>query len=169
MSEQHTPRIVVGVFPGQPEAVIRHAAVFAERFGAELVCAWADTSRFVTKDGPDGTVESMPLDPDLADTEDPGFPEDYAAEIGGLLDPFDITWSIRYLAGQPARALEHLSAAIQPVMIVVGSRRANMRATVQEFFTGSVASHLAHRQHHPVVVIPLTPVTSDEELPWRLG
>jgi nucleotide-binding universal stress UspA family protein len=169
MSEQRTPRIVVGVFPGQPEAVIRHAAVFAERFGAELVCAWADSSRFVTEEGPDGTVESMPLDPDLADVEDQGFPEEYAAEIGRLLNPLGIAWSTRDLAGQPARALERLSAAIQPAMIVVGSRRANMRATMQEFFTGSVASHLAHRQHHPVVVIPLSPVASDEELPWGQG
>ncbi|MCU1586158.1 MAG: universal stress protein [Microbacteriaceae bacterium] len=169
MSEHRTPRIIVGVFPGQPESVIRHAAVFAERFGAELVCAWADSSRYVTEEGPDGIVESMPLDPDLADVEDAGFPEGYAAEIGRLLDPLGVTWSTRDLAGQPARALEHLSAAIQPIMIVVGSRRANARATVQEFFTGSVASHLAHRQRQPVVVIPLTPVASDEELPWRLG
>jgi hypothetical protein len=38
---------------------------------------------------------------------------------------------------------------------------------MQEFFGGSVAVHLAHRQHRPVVVIPLAPVAFRDELPWE--
>jgi hypothetical protein len=30
-----------------------------------------------------------------------------------------------------------------------------------------VAVHLAHRQHRPVVVIPLSPVPAEEHLPWE--
>jgi hypothetical protein len=27
--------------------------------------------------------------------------------------------------------------------------------------------HLAHRQHHPVIIIPLDPVAHGERLPWE--
>jgi nucleotide-binding universal stress UspA family protein len=40
-------------------------------------------------------------------------------------------------------------------MIIVGSRRGGLRSTMHEFFGGSVAAHLAHRQPRPVVVVPL--------------
>jgi nucleotide-binding universal stress UspA family protein len=53
------------------------------------------------------------------------------------------------------------------MMIVVGTREPGFRGTVHEFINGSVAAQLAHRQHRPVVVIPLNPVTDDDELPWN--
>jgi nucleotide-binding universal stress UspA family protein len=40
-------------------------------------------------------------------------------------------------------------------MIIVGSRRGGLRSTMHDFFGGSVAAHLAHRQPRPVVVVPL--------------
>ena len=52
-------------------------------------------------------------------------------------------------------------------MIVVGSRRGGIRATMHDFLGGSVAADLAHRQHRPVVVIPLSPVPAGDRLPWE--
>jgi nucleotide-binding universal stress UspA family protein len=52
-------------------------------------------------------------------------------------------------------------------MIVVGSRRRGVRSGLKEFFGGSVAAQLAHRQHRPVVVVPVAPVPLDTPLPWE--
>jgi hypothetical protein len=38
---------------------------------------------------------------------------------------------------------------------------------VREFFAGSVALHLSHRQARPVVVVPLAPVSRAQALPWE--
>ena len=54
-------------------------------------------------------------------------------------------------------------------MIIVGSRRGGLRVSMHEFFGGSVAAHLAHRQSRPVVVIPLSPVPAGGRLPWEGG
>ena len=51
--------------------------------------------------------------------------------------------------------------------IVVGTREAGLRGSVREFFNGSVAVHLAHRQHRPVIVVPLAPIEGGEKLPWE--
>jgi hypothetical protein len=40
---------------------------------------------------------------------------------------------------------------------------------MREFFAGSVAVHLAHRQTRPVVVIPTSPVPQGAALPWELA
>jgi nucleotide-binding universal stress UspA family protein len=52
-------------------------------------------------------------------------------------------------------------------LIIVGSRRGGVRAGLKQFLTGSVAAHLAHRQHRPVVVIPVAPVAEGKPLPWE--
>jgi nucleotide-binding universal stress UspA family protein len=70
------------------------------------------------------------------------------------------------LVGNPAQALGDLADTLNASMIVVGTREATLRASLQEFINGSVAAQLAHRQHRPVVVIPLAPVPSDQPLPW---
>lgn len=159
--------IVVGVVPNQPDAVVIEAATLASLFGAELVCAWVDVSSFAVDELPDGSVRSFPYDPDAIDTRTAEFDPGLKARIGTLLDERGVTWSTRVLAGDPARALGHLADRLDAAMIVVGTREATVRATVQEFFGGSVAVHLAHRQHRPVVVIPLSPVSPDQALPWE--
>jgi hypothetical protein len=77
--------------------------------------------------------------------------------------------SVRGPAGQlnHAHGLGRLGDLLHAEMIVVGSRHRGVRSTVQEFLGGSVAGHLAHRQHRLVVVIPLSPVSADEHLPWE--
>lgn len=161
--------IVVGVVPGQPAAVLEQAAVFAERFGADMICARVDASRYVVERHPDGTETTMPIDPDLAD--------DDASDVGGAdaelediiraaLDGRSVTWSLRTLAGGAASALARLADEADAAMIVVGTREPGLKDSLREFFNGSVAVQLAHRQHRPLVVIPLNPVAGDDDLPW---
>lgn len=160
-------RIVVGVFPGQPDAVVAQAAALAHRVGAELVCAWVDGSRYAVEEHPDGSVRSLPIDPDLGDMADRGFPPTLTAQLARILGPAKLSWVTRELAGDPAAALGRLADLLGASMIVVGTRQAGMKGSLQEFFAGSTAVHLAHRQHRPVVVIPLNPIPLAATLPWE--
>ena len=72
---------------------------------------------------------------------------DEAVTRSGGSDPESVT--VRAVSGIPAEGL--LSAAGDADMIVVGSRGAGGFARL---LLGSVASHLAHHAHCPVVVIP---------------
>jgi nucleotide-binding universal stress UspA family protein len=164
--EHNNTSIVVGVVPRQPVAVVTEAALFAERFDAELVCATVDTSRYTVSREPDGTVVATSFDPDLADETVEEFDPALRATIADVLDKRALRWSVRALAGNPAEELAGLADEMGAAMIVVGTREAGMRGSLHEFFNGSAAVQLAHRQHRPVVVVPLNPVGADDELPW---
>lgn len=166
MEEQRT-RIVVGVVPGQPKAVIVEASLFAQRFDAELVCASVDASPYTVIHQADGTVVSMPIDPDLVDDVVEEFDPTLHASIAEILGGVGggaLQWSVRALAGGPAQELSELAEEIDAAMIVVGIRVPGIRGHLHEFFNGSVAVQLAHRQHRPVVVVPLHPVGAEVQL-----
>jgi nucleotide-binding universal stress UspA family protein len=176
-------RLVVGVVRHQPDAVVLEAARFAARLGADLVCASVDVGRYIVQEHPDGTVTSAPVDPDLPELGEAVFDPEIEARLrellGGPADdtgtadstedgtPPRVSWSTRALVGDPAHALGRLADALDAEAIVVGTRDTGIRAGIQEFFSGSVAVHLAHRQHRPVIVIPLTPVDGEGTLPWE--
>ena len=160
------PSVIVGVMPGQPDIVVTQAALFASRFGAELICAFVDASHYVVSVGIDGTIMSQPIDPDSPEFRDSVFDPELEDHLGVLLADAGIPWSTRLLAGEPGRALAALAGHMEALMIVVGTREATFRGGVREFFNGSVAVHLTHRQHRPVVVIPLGPTESADSLPW---
>lgn len=171
-------RVVVGVYPGQADGVVLQAAVFAARFNAELVCAWVDQGRHPRPDHADATVPAgAPVIDQLADApalgataiapHSAGFSPYLAAHLDRILGGHAITWSTRQLSGDPARALGQLAESLRAAMIVVGTRDGTVRGSLQEFFAGSIAMHLAHRQNRPVVVIPLSPVPFDDDLPWE--
>lgn len=161
--------VVVGVVPGQPIEVVTVAAQFAEHFAAELVCEYVDRSSYPVETRADGTVLAAPIDPDVGDEEAETFDPELAQALSTALARHAVRWSTRALAGGVAPALAHLADDLDASMIVVGTRDAGLRASVQEFFAGSVAVHLAHRQHRPLVVVPLSPVTGDDALPWQGG
>ncbi|UOE43259.1 universal stress protein [Agromyces larvae] len=162
------PTIVVGVTPHQPDAVVQHAAALAGALGARLVCATVDPGHYVVEEHPDGSVRSLEVDPDAGDLERSGDREaaDLVERLHALLDPTGLRWEHRGLAGDPTRALAHLADTLDAAMIVVGTREPGVRGTLREFFSGSVAAHLAHRQHRPVLVVPLAPVGFDDVAPW---
>ncbi|MCS5717337.1 universal stress protein [Herbiconiux sp. CPCC 205763] len=155
--------LVVGVVPGQPPAVVATAAQVAARYSAELVCGYVDAGRYPIVRA-DGTTDAQSIDPDLALDPPVLFDEALTREIAVVLAALPagspgsgIRWSMRFLSGDPAHALAGLADELDAAMIVVGTRDATMRASIAEFFGGSVAVHLAHRQHRPVLVVPLDP------------
>jgi nucleotide-binding universal stress UspA family protein len=171
---EHIPTVLVGVVPGQPTAVVAAAARFAERFGAELVCASVDVGRYTVDHQPDGTVVSNSIDADLVDDIVEQFDPALRATLAEVLDNrsvpdnhHPVRWSVRALAGGAAQELAGLADELDAAMIVVGTRKAGMRGSLHEFFNGSVAVQLAHRQHRPVVVVPLDPVGPESVLPWQ--
>lgn len=167
MSTSRPACVIVGVTSDQPDVVVLEAAIFAAHFGAELVCASVDATRYMVTEREDGSITSLPYDPDLPDFREEGFDPKLRAHLAKNLDGRGLAWSTRALAGDPARALGHLGETLHAAMIVVGTREPTVRHNVQQFFNGSVAVHLAHRQHRPVVIIPLAPVPFEEDLPWE--
>jgi nucleotide-binding universal stress UspA family protein len=159
--------IVVAVVPKQPDAVLLQAAALARDLGGELICAHVNVGRYPVEERPDGTIVSLPFDPDLPDLSEEVFDQTLADHIRDVLATSDIRYTLRALAGEPARALGHLADATDARLIVVGTHEPGLRRGLHDFFEGSVAVHLAHRQHRPVVVVPLSPVTDDGKLPWE--
>jgi nucleotide-binding universal stress UspA family protein len=164
---QAARRILVGVTYGQPDVVLRQAARFARTFDAALVCAHVDPGRYVVEELPDGSVASLPLDPDLPELKDTDFDQGLVAQIRAAVADDSLELSFRELAGDVAYALTRLADILDVEMIIVGSRRGGVRAGLKQFLTGSVAAHLAHRQARPVVVIPVAPIAEGKPLPWE--
>lgn len=163
----HRTHIVVGVTAGQP-AVIAAAAGFAEHFNADLVCVVVNGARYTIDRWPDGSVVSLSINPDLGDEAVEVVAPEVRAAIAAVLEDREVAWSVRALAGGPAQELARVADELDAAMIIVGTHEAGVRGSLHEFFNGSVAAQLAHRQHRPVVVVPLNPV-GDGELPWDEG
>lgn len=157
--------VVIGVTPHQPQSVLHTAARLARALGADLVCAHVDTSAYVVEEHPDGTVETRPLDPDAQEWISVRFDPVLAERIGQIAAKEGVSARTIELAGEVARALGRLAEVVDAELIVVGAR-SGVRASVREYFSGSVAVHLAHRQTRPVVVVPLT-VRAEGPLPWE--
>jgi len=158
---------VVGVTGSQPATVVRQAAQLARRFEAVLVCAHVDRGSYVVAEHPDGSVASRPLDPDRVDWEPVTFDERLAVELGRLADEEHVAVEFRELAGDPAVALARLAEVLNAELVVVGTRRRRLRASLPDYFGGSVAAQLAHRQCRPVVVIPRGGGQAERTPPWE--
>lgn len=162
------PQVLVGVVTGSTVAsVVKEAAAFAEQFGADLICANVDDSSDKVEERPDGSVVSVPINPDLPFEETEVFDPELRAEIAEILDSRPVTWSVRALAGGPGQELARLAGELDVLMIVVGTRESGIRGEAERFLNGSVAVHLAHHQHRPVVMVPQHPVIDDADLPWK--
>lgn len=162
-------QIVVGVSRHQPDAVVEVATELASHFGAELVCVSVNEARRSVGTTQQGTVTSMSFNPDDVTISEEEFDGALRTHLARLLDPAGVAWSLRALAGDPAHAISHLAHELNAAMIVVGTREETMRGNLHEFFNGSVAVHLAHRQHRPVVIVPLAPIPFDHPAPWAEG
>lgn len=156
--------VIVAVIPGQPARVLREAASYARMLQAPIVVVHVDVTRFVTYEDPDGYVHTAPIDIQaqgrldaLAEVRD---------SAAATLDSLRMTWSIRQLIGDPALAIKHLADEIEAKLIVVGTRNRGLGESIREFFTGSVAARLAHRQHRPILVVPLGEAVADDEAIW---
>ncbi len=162
--------VIVGIIPDQPPRVLKEAARYAALFGAPLILAHVDVTRFVTYEDPDGYVHSAPIDLDIATgAAQLRAVTEAAASILGEPGSNGVDWSVRQLVGDPALAIKHLAEDSQARLIVVGTRRRGFGESVREFFTGSVAARLAHRQSRPVLVVPLEDPVGDDDPLWPEG
>ncbi|WP_434811531.1 universal stress protein [Microbacterium sp. bgisy189] len=156
--------VIVGVIPDQSPRVLKEAARYAKLFGAPLIVAHVDVTRFVTYEDPDGYVHSAPIDLDIAAGESQLAEVRAAAEE--VLGASGLDWSVRQLVGDPAMAMKHLADKADARLIVVGTRKRGLGESIREFFTGSVAARLAHRQARPLLVVPLGEPAADDEDLW---
>jgi nucleotide-binding universal stress UspA family protein len=156
--------VVAAVVPGQSPRVLKEAARYAKLLSAHLVVVTVDVTRFVTYEDPDGYVHSAPIDLHVA----PGADELRAveAESAAVLDGRGVEWSVHQLVGDPALAIKHLADRIDARLLVVGTRKRGIGESIREFFTGSVAARLAHRQPRPILVVPLGEPVPDDESIW---
>ncbi|WP_104090017.1 universal stress protein [Arthrobacter sp. GMC3] len=159
--------VIVGVSPGQSPHVAEQAAFFASRFGAELVCVFVNQGRLPVSEGADGSVTSAPIDPDYSDPAEEVFDSKLAAGLEHLLKETGVRWRTLVLAGEVSAALGRLAERLDAAMIVVGTHEKSAGGSIQEFFNRSVATHLAHRQTRPVVVIPAHSPGLASPLPWQ--
>ena len=153
--------VIVGMQVDQDRHVIDEDVRYARLLSAPLVVAHVDVTRFVTYEDPDGYVHSAPIDINF----DAGAAEFEAVEATAarLLAGTDITWTARQLVGDPALAIKQLANKLDAQLIVVGTRKRGIGESIREFFTGSVAARLAHRQHRSILVVPLGESVPDEQ------
>ena len=155
--------VIVGVVPDLPARVLKEGARYARLLGAPLLVVHVDVTRFVTYEDPDGYVHSAPIDMNIAAGE--GELAVVKSQASAILDGSGVDWSVRQLVGDPALAIKHLAESVDARLLVVGTRKRGLGESIREFFTGSVAARLAHRQHRPILVVPLgDPVPDDEEI-----
>jgi len=155
--------VIAGVIPDQSPRVLKEAARYAKLLQTPLVVVHVDVTRFVTYEDPDGYVHSAPIDINIAAGEgELAKVQDAAASA---LGESGAAWTVRQLVGDPAMAIKHFADQIDARLIVVGTRKRGFGESVREFFTGSVGARLAHRQHRPILIVPLgEPVPDDEDI-----
>ena len=159
--------VVVGVVPDQPSLVALTAASLVTATGRGRLCfGYADPARYAVEELPDGTVRHASLDPDGVDDSWKATQSRIRRQLEETLRDVDVTWDLYYLAGRPDRALTHLARAVDAATIVVGTREPGAEARVRELLEGSVAAHLGHHQHRPVLVVPLSVVDWKVSAPW---
>lgn len=159
--------LVVGVVAQQSPLVALTAVSLARATAASaLYFAHVDTSRYADVENADGTVRHLSIDPDI---DDDLWPEREAAlkgTVGEWMEGQDVPWHFRYLAGRPDRALTHLARAVDAAAFVVGTHVGHHHR-IADFVNGSVSMQLSHRQHRPVIVVPVSVVDWDERAPWE--
>jgi len=64
--------------------------------------------------------------------------------------------------------MKHLAEQVDARLLVVGTRKRGFGESIREFFTGSVAARLAHRQTRPILVVPIGEIVpDDEDIVWE--
>lgn len=153
--------VIVGLVPDSPARVMNEAALNARLRGVRIVVVHVDVTRFVTFDDPDGYANTAPIDIDMAArARESEYVQGLAAK---QLEGANVSWSFQQLVGDPALAIKELAEKLDASLIVIGTRDRGIGESIREFFTGSVAARLAHRQRRPVLVVPRDHEGDDEK------
>lgn len=143
--------------PDQHPEVLRTATQLAARLSAPLLCAYVDEASYLVEWDPARSAHRLSLHPEKDNDEVRAVTLEIRAVIedavGAAGDP-PINWTLRTLAGDPARALARLAAETNAPMIVVGTSERGLAHRISEALNGSVAAWLSHHQSRPVLVVP---------------
>jgi nucleotide-binding universal stress UspA family protein len=156
--------LVVGILPGQHREVLETAAALADRLDVPLLCAYVDEESYLVEWDPARSAHRLTLHPDADDAEIRGVMEDLKAMAGSACEGRQVDWSLRMLAGDPARALGRLGTDANAAMIIVGTSERGLGHRISELLNGSVAAWLTHHQGRPVLVVPRS-TAAHAELP----
>lgn len=157
--------LVAAVVPDTAQVVLREAISLATALGLDVVAVHVDASRVVTARHLDGTVDSTPVDSDSYEELGPRALDDLRRLVNETAQT-DTTVTVLGVPGAPAEEIARLAERLNATLIVVGTRKPGLAHHVAEFFTGSVAVHLAHRQTRPVLVVPTRPGSFVQPAPW---
>jgi len=143
--------------PDQHPEVLRTATQLAGRLSAPLLCAYVDEASYLVEWDPARSAHRLSLHPDKDDEDVRAVTMEIRAVIDDAVttagDP-SINWTLRTLAGDPARALARLAAETNAPMIIVGTSERGLAHRISEALSGSVATWLSHHQSRPVLVVP---------------
>ena len=146
--------LVVGVLPDQHVEVLQTARTLAEQLGVPLVCAYVDEASYLVEWDPARETHRMSLHPEKDDEDVAAVRSDLGKLIGDAMDGGSADWTLRLLAGDPARALGRLAEDIHASMIIVGTPEPGLGHRISEALNGSVAAWLSHHQRRPVLIVP---------------
>ncbi len=146
--------MVVGVLPDQHVEVLQTARTLAEQLGVPLVCAYVDEASYLVEWDPARETHRMSLHPEKDDEDVAAVRSDLGKLIGDAMDGGSADWTLRLLAGDPARALGRLAEDIHASMIIVGTPEPGLGHRISEALNGSVAAWLSHHQRRPVLIVP---------------
>lgn len=153
--------VVVGVDADQRPNVVTQAAALATTMSAGLVCVWVDSTQVIYGASLDGTRLITPLDPDQAAGSSDAMRERVFQRISTALAGVDVPWRLEDTVGDIATGLTEAADAWNATIIAVGGRRPGFSGWMNEVIGGSIAGHLIHTQHRPVLVIPGTSARDD--------
>ena len=151
--------VIVGVHRGQSRAVLIEAARLAAELGRPLLCANVSEDSYLTEWDKPGEVAEESLHPTEVGAGEGEAALALTSAIESALADTGIepsAWSVRLLAGDPAKALGRLAAETDARLVVVGTHRRGFSNTLENWLAGSVGARLTHDQRTPVVVVPVT-------------
>jgi nucleotide-binding universal stress UspA family protein len=154
-----TAPLLVGIMPKQHPEVLETAAALAARLGTPLVCAFVDEASYLVEWDPARSAHRLSLHPDADDEDIRTVTAELKADIQSAVDKVPagggtVDWTLRTLAGDPARALGRLAAEANVPIIIVGTSERGFSHRLSEALNGSVGAWLTHHQSKPVLVVP---------------
>lgn len=146
--------LVVGVHPGQHPEVLETAASLARSLAVPIICAYVDEASYLVEWDPARSAHRLSLHPDTDDDEIRAVAQGLRSTVEASFAGLGVDWSLRILAGDPARAIGRLAAESGAGMIIVGSPERGLGHRISAALNGSVAAWLSHHQEYPVLIVP---------------
>ncbi|MFF2242625.1 universal stress protein [Arthrobacter sp. NPDC058130] len=146
--------LVVGVVPGQHPEVLQTAAFLAKSLAAPLIFAYVDEASYLVEWDPARSAHRLSLHPDTDTARIRETTQELRSVLEARCADLGIEWSLRTLAGDPARAIGRLAADANARIIVVGTSERGFGHRISAALNGSVAAWLSHHQERPILVVP---------------